>query len=325
MANTSALRKVQFGKEVTFGTSVAATGVLSGVEDFRVQPQIINTPKMYLDGTQSPFLKNVQTWKWGSATISGAVSPEDILYVLDSAVNADVITGVGPWTHTFLAPVTTTVQATNIRTLEFYDGNQGYKLTSGYVPAFSISAALPDVWKFASTWAGQQVTAAAPTAALSNRVFAEIPTASTSIWIDDIGGTVGTTAVTATLIGFTLNVATAQHMKTFLNGTITPSARSYGRLNGDLTVTLEANATGVAEIGKYLAGTGRLIRIKGTSGANSVQFDFAGDYQAAPNLWDDRDGNTIITLKLAPRYDSGAFANWLKFVVTNAVVASLIG
>lgn len=320
---TAALRKVQLGTEgATWGTAVAATGILSAVEDFNWRAEVTNQQNRFLAGTLSPSQKVTQTYAQGSASITQAATPEDLLYVLDAGFNAASTAGANPYTWTHSAP--TTSQTITSRTLEFYDGTTCYEMDGALVNQFSISGALTDVWKVSSSWVGQSVTKTTVTGALNERTFTLIPTATTSVWIDDIGGTVGTTAVSATLIGFNLQVGTGVHLKTFMSGSVNPASYGKRELNGTLQLTLEANATGVGELDKFLAGTGRLIRIKGTNGTPYIQIDFAGDITNHDSAWGDRDGNTTLTLNLAGRYDSGAFANWLKITCNNAVSA-LVG
>ena len=51
---TTALRRVQFGRETTWGTSVAAAAVMSGISDFKFNPGVTVTQKRYLSGSLQP-------------------------------------------------------------------------------------------------------------------------------------------------------------------------------------------------------------------------------------------------------------------------------
>ena len=318
-------RVLQFGRETTFGTLVPATAIMSGVEDFNWDPGIVMKMMTVLDGTQASNHKAIKIAESPVANVTGIFSPEDSLYWLDSGFNLGVVTGVGPYVNTYSAPVTTTAQATRSRTLEFYDGQQCYRLTSGLVNAFSIMGADNDIWKFSTSWFGTQITSGTLTAALSGRTWNGFPTNSTSVWVDDLGGTIGTTALAATLINWNLSVTTGIHGKFFQNGTLLQSAKGINNLVGTLTMTLEANASGVAEMAKLLSGTGRLVRLKSaTVNTALAQIDFCGTYTKNSAAWGNRNGNTTLSLTLTSTMDTGAFANWLKIVITNiaAMVAT---
>ena len=316
-----AQRVVQFARETVYGTSVAATAIMSGVEDFTFDPGIVMRPLTYMDGTQAMNQKMVKVAELPSCTIRGIYSPEDSLYWLDSGFNLGVVSGAGPYVNTYSAPVTTTAQAVRGRTLEFYDGQQEYEMSSGYVSAFTISGADTDVWRFTTNWFGVQLTASTITPALSMRTFNVFPTASTLVYVDDLGGTIGTTLSVATVISWELAVNTGLHGKVFQNGTLLRAAKGIDRLGGTLKLTLEANATGVTELGKLLSGTGRLVRIKSATVATALaQIDFCGVYVDGSGQWGNRDGNTTLSLTLASTLDTGAFANWLKIVNTNIAV-----
>lgn len=318
----SSQRVLQFGREATYGTPVAAAAILSGVEQFTWDPGITLMPMTFLDGTQTSNQKIIKVAEMPLAVVNGLYSAEDSIYWLDSAFNLGVITGAGPWTHVYSAPVTTAAQAVRSRTLEFYDGNQEYRMTSALVDQFTIAGDVNSLWKFSTNWFGAQIVAGTLTAALSTRAFNPFPTTSTSIWIDDIGGTIGTTAISATLISWSLQVQTGLHGKFFQNGTLLRSAKGINNLFGTLNLTLEAGANGVAEIGKLLAGTGRLIRIKSaTTNTAFGQIDFCGAYTNNAALWGNRDGNTTLQLTLSNQLDTGAFANWLKITNQNSVSA----
>jgi hypothetical protein len=130
-------------------------------------------------------------------------------------------------------------------------------------------------------------------------------------------------------VSWNLDYTTGVHLKKFADGALAPSTFGYNVPDLTLTLTLEYNATGVAEVGKMLAATGRLVRIVGEGTLitgttyKKLQIDISGDYTDAPKLWDDRDGNTIVTMTLKPRYDGGAFAKYGDITVTNAIATQV--
>ena len=324
MANTTALRLVQMAKESTWGTAVnTAIAKMMVVTNFTVDPIIVNKPIRVIDGTTNPAQYNIQVARSGVATISGLCTPEYFPYILDSGFCAPIITGAGPFVYTFTAPTIATPMVINSRTLQFYDGNQCYLSNGSVVQSFDIMGAADDVWMYNSNWIAQNVLSGSVTASLANFTATPIPTASTVIKIDAIGGTVGTTTISATLIDFKLSVNNGNHLKPFLSGNLYPAAYGKGLFSASMVLTLEAGTNGVAELAAMLAGTGRLIELTGTNGTSTVKIQFAGDYTNVAPLWGDRNGNTTLQLTLVPRYDSATFASWLKIVCTSST-ATLI-
>jgi hypothetical protein len=319
---TTALRRVQFGRESTWGTSVAAAAIMSGIENFSFKPNVTNFQVRTLDGTLSPSQQVVKTYEDGMAKISGYFTPEDFIYILDSGVRGSVTpTGAGPYIYTYNFP-TTANGAPRFRTLEFYDGSQEWEMAGSIVKSFSLTGGdgNDSFVAFDSEWVGRSVVASTLTGALSNRAFNVLAANNTSVWSDDFGGTIGTTALTATLISWEFTCDTGLHLKKFKTGAVTPDSYGFGPMEVGLKFAVEYNATGHGEIAKYVAGTGRLIRLR-TTGPNSTQLtiDFAGDITDISELWQDRDGNTTAELTLKARYDAGTFANYCQIVVQNGV------
>lgn len=327
MGNSN-LRVVQLGVETTWGTNVAATAKFMGVTDFNFKPAVTNTQRRYLEGAYTPVQKVVQTDKRGQAMIAGDFSFEDMPMVLQSAITGTTAgTGAGTdktWTFTF---PTSSVTAFKSHTLEFYDGTQEWEMGGSIVSSFSLSGeAAPDgVVQFTSNWIGKEITSSTVTGALSTHTFEPLAASVCQLWIDDLGGTIGSTASTATLISWNFDYASNVHLKKFQDGAITTSTFGYGLPDATLQLTLEYNANGDTEIDKFVAGTGRLVRIKGLGTLltgviyKTLQIDMAGDIVDIAELWGDRDGNTIAVVTLKPRYDAGAFASWGAITVINAV------
>ncbi|WP_248418453.1 hypothetical protein, partial [Erwinia amylovora] len=83
------------------------------------------------------------------------------------------------------------------------------------------------------------------------------------LYIDALGGTVGTTIKADTLISWSINYDSGAHLKQFQTGDTLPSALGYAKPAVTFSLTAEFNATGIAEVAAFLAGTGRLIRLEG--------------------------------------------------------------
>ena len=322
---TSSLRVVQFGRESTWGTSVAAAAIMSGVQDLNVKPVVMTKPLRTLTGNLTPATDSIVMARRGEAMISGWYTPEDFIYIADSGIRGSVApTGAGPyvWSHAF---ATTTTGAVRSRTLEFYDGTQEWELDCSFVKSFSLSGEVGDVSvvMFVWNWLGQEVTSSTITGALSARAYNVIPANSVRLYVDSYGGTIGSTELTNTLISWKFNCSdTGIHLKKFGSATLTPDSFGYNVPEIILTLTVEYNANGDTLVDNYVAGTEQLFRLSGTGASSTaLSVDIAGIPTDVEPLWGDRDGNTTVTLTYTPLYDGGSFANYARIISTNNVSA----
>lgn len=329
---STALRVCQFGKESVWGTGVAATALMSGLNDLRFKPQVTNLQRRWLTGNFTPASAVVQTDRRGSASLNGDFTFEDFIYILLSSVKGGVTpTGAGDaktWTFPFATTAAPNIES---RTLEFSDGSQEYELEGGICASWQLAGGGGDdaLITFNSNWIGKNLLPSTLTAALTQREFEVLAAAKMALKLDDFGGTIGTTAKAATLISWTLDYNLGVHLKKFQDASINPAAFGYGIPDATLGLSLEFNAIGKAEVDKYLANTGRLVQLVGQgsliSGADykKLTVDFAGDITDVSDMWGDRDGNTTVDLTLKPRYDAGAFANWGKIEIVNEVATAV--
>ena len=327
-----ALRVCQIGKESVWGTSVPATAVFGGVEDVTIKPMITNTQRRYLRGDYAPAHAVVQTDTRGKAMLAGDFTYEDMPMILNSAIKGAVtgsVTDTSAYTYAFPFPLTAS-PALEPRTLEAYDGQQEYELTSGLVESFTLSgdATVDGVVKFSANWIGPAATKQSLTGALSARAVNPLACGNVKLYIDALGGTIGTTVKADTLISWQYTYTTGIHLKKFQTGTLAPSQFGYGLPSAQLVVTAEFNSVAVAELDAHIAGTGRLYKLLGEGGLAgsstakyTLDLQTAGDITDISDLWTDRDGNTTMQLTIKNRYDAGAFANWGKLNVINKVAA----
>ena len=325
---SSALRVAQLGKQSVFATAVAATAKMMGVTNVMTKPEFTNTQRRYLQGDLAPAHTARITDKRGSASLDGDFTFEDFLYVLLSSVKGGVTpTGTTDKTWDIPFPVGSPASP-DIRTLEVYDGTQEYELVGGICNAWTLSgaASVDGLVTFTSSWLGRDLVPSTLTAALAARAFETLAVGNLSLYVDDLGGTVGTTPVTGTLIDFSLSYDSGIHLKKFAgDADVRPSLFGYNVPKLSLSMNFESNTNAHTEIAKYGAGTGRLIRLKGLgsliTGAiyKTLQVDFAGDYTASDGFYGDREGNTTVKVQAEARLDTGAFGNYGKIQVINTV------
>jgi hypothetical protein len=325
---STALKIAQLGTQTVFATAVAATAKMMGVTDVSGKPEFTNLQKRYMQGDYAPAHGARITDKRASAVLNGDFSFEDFLYVLESSVKGGVTpTGTPDKTWDYPFPLTASPNVKQ-RTIEIYDGTQEYDIVGAVCSDWALSGAASNdgLVMFTSNWVGRDFVPDTLTPALANRSVETLPVGALALFIDDLGGTIGTTAKTSTLIDFSLTYNPGIHMKKFAgDADVRPTTFGYGVPQVQLSVTYESNAAAHVEIAKYAAGTGRLIRLRGTgsliTGAifKTLQVDFAGDILSVDSLWGDRDGNSTIKMTLGARLDTATFGNYGKIQVINSV------
>ncbi len=140
----------------------------------------------------------------------------------------------------------------------------------------------------------------------------------TQLWMESAGGTAGTTAFTGVFLGF--EHTGENNVKPLWTGdALTPSNYAYDKFKPTLKLDLIENAQVKAFVEAVLmAGTGAVIRIKQTSGANSAQIDFAGVLTDDPDRYKTKDGAVMISLTLEGRYDgASSLANQVAITIVN--------
>lgn len=318
---TTALRKVQWGRESTWGTGVAAAVIGSGITDFKFNPGATITRKKFLAGSLAPATVASVTRKEPTAQIMGDVTPEDIIYILDSFLKGSVSpTGAGPYVYTFAAP-TTADPALRSRTFEFYDGTYCWELDGGLVESITFTGADgADNITFSANLIGKQLVPDTVTGALSSRSFTLLPAQSCSLYIDSAAGTIGSTQISSTLIDWSLTLTNGAHTKFFMDGGTTATSKGISTVDAELKCTFEYNSSAHTALTDYIAGTPHLVRLAATNPSSyGINWDMGAVATSIDDGFGDRDGNTTMSVTYGAIVDTGAFANYLKVVVTNGV------
>lgn len=237
-----------------------------------------------------------------------------------TALKTGVQDGAGSG-YIYAYPFATTA-VTDVNTLTIVGGDNIARESLGYcfVPNFSISGNGGEALALTSTFRGQQV---APYAVADTSTIPSVEQVIFSLgklYIDDDTGTIGTTLKSQTLLGMTLNVATGWQEVHTADGVRTFSFIKQAAPEITLDVTFEHNASAVAEIAAWRAGSPRLVKLlfEGSTLAGagttytkkSFIVELAGKWDNFQKI-DEQNGNDIVTGTLRVRYSSVAalFAN----------------
>lgn len=330
---TKALRHIQLGAETVEGTAVAATTIWHGpgtMEDLS-EVVFVNEDVGYVsksDAAYSPKKGARFTFEETGCTF------EQLPYLLAASVES-VVTGAADGAGTSKIYQydfnTTSVQAIKTYTLEGGDDAESEEAEGAFVESFVINGRGGDTWMMSANWLGRQVTTSTKTGALSIPVVEYAIFGKTKLYLDAIGGTIGTTQLTGTFLGFELRVTTGHAFKYSGDGNLYPTIRYF---NGDsysveLDITFEHDATGVARKVDWRALTPRLLRIQcegaavGTPGTTytykTIRIDCAAKVEKVDPIGN-QEGNDILVVKYRSRYNPTA-AKHMQIIVVNELVS----
>lgn len=318
MVYVPALDQVQIGTEGTWGTSATATSKL----DWHVtlEPDINVETIEDVRGSMAPGFVDVLNYHRGAASVSGVPTYEDLPYALDSLF-ATATPGSSPtYTRTYNGQ-TTSVPTRSMYTL--YKGQSGkvQKLLGGMFSEYGIKIESNKPWEFTGKLLGKSV-ADGTLASLSDRTQTPIHANTTTFYLDAVGGTIGTTAVTTIWMSVDLSIKNGMGLVPAI-GSLTPSTYADGKAEAMLKIKCDVDATTAGYLTSILGSSllQKQIRIKSTTGSTQIaQFDFAGTFVSAPKISTDSDGISTFEFDLRALYNS-TLGNWMKASATNSISA----
>lgn len=251
----------QIGKETTPGAGVAATR------------------KMYFDKDNSSFTKeqaprpykistgtrdNVRAFTLGNAVVGGSVamplSASEIIELLLMTVKGGVTpTGAGTAKLWTFIPGETLEPAT----VEWLDGARPWEVNGVYGNTLKIEGSVEGEATVTSDLFGLSLAATTMTPALTDRTPDFIEGWETSIYIDALGGTPGSTQVSNTIINWSIELGNGLERKYFAQNTKDAGAITIGELEIKAKLLLEAAASpALTEFDNWNAATERLVRFE---------------------------------------------------------------
>jgi hypothetical protein len=309
----------QWGKEVTPGTRVAATHIIRSPmfwpEDTR---EVVRTPEdvAIMGGVTRTHIPYVEA----KLVLPETVINFEQLPIFLSAGIKNVVTGVadGVGTGKIYAYPLPLLSANSIQTwtAEGFDDNQEYEVGYVFFTEYTFKGASKGAWTIAGNLMGQEVATSTKTGALTLTSVEDVLFQKTKLYLDALGGTIGTTEKAGTIIGCEIKLITGW-MPYYTGGS---NLYFYGiknvgwALTGKLT--LEHDATLTAEYANLKNETGRLMRLEsrcsalGTPGSHTyktLRFDLPIKFTKYGALGS-QDGNNNGTLDFFSAYDLTAGA-----------------
>ena len=316
-------RFIQLGRENTAaGTAVSCTTVWAG-EANKFENLAVPVFPVEDAGLLAPLARSHVPKFGGRLTPPPAVATfEQINHIFEAGIETDTPAADGSgYIYEYNLP-TTAANTIKTYTIEAGDATQCDEVEYCFVSEFKLAGTADQALTMQPTWIGRQLTDATKTASqVVPAVRESILVGKGTVYINDTFASLGVTAVSSTIIGINMAVTTgiSAHF-TADNGQLYFTDVNQNPASGSIDVTMEYNATGLAEELKYLADTGRFIRFQfngtalGTAGSTyttkALRIDCYGKWESFSQLDESPEGNDIVTGKLRLLYDgTNIFAN----------------
>ena len=323
---------MQLGQETTglAGTAVAADLIWRGyglLEDL-TEVHFVDEEVGYVSGTDRayiPFVAGKVSMPDVEATFEQF--PHILEASLGHATPGQDGTGSG-YVYSYAFP-TTTLPTIRPYTIEGGDNQQAEELAYCFVQDFKLSGAPKEAVMMSANWYGRQISNTTFTTGLSLQTVEEILFTKAVLYIDEDSGTIGTTPVSATLLGFTFNANTGLIPKHTADGNLYFTFPQNTMPEVTLDLTYEHNATAVLQKTAWRANTPKQVRLDITGSdlsstgtaydAKHLIIDLAGKYEKFTPLGE-LDGNDTIDCTFRGRYNASADL-FCELVVVNELSA----
>jgi len=331
---TQGLRKFQLGLESTEGTAVAATAIMrgeaAGLED---NQNVVwaNEDVGYLSGTDRTYIDRLS----GTYTMPAIpLTFEQVQYMLSAGIE-NIVSGVQDGAGTGYVYqydfMTTALNTIKTYTLETGDDQQAEEMNGSFVESFELSGRGGEAWMMAGVWRGRTVTNTTFTGAIAIPSVETALFGKTSLYVDAIGGTIGTTQVTGSFLGASIRVNTGWKFKFSGDGNLYPTIRYFDKnaYMVELVATFEHDTAGSARKTDWRAETARLVRIQCAGSSLTTpsayttkifRLDCAAKVVSIPGLGE-QEGNDILEVTMRSRYDTTSASHAQIIVVANSLTA----
>lgn len=321
-----ALRKIQLGRETTPGTAVAATSIWRGLGVLSDDRETVFPEEDVgiLGGVDRAYVP-----KLAASLSMGSVEAtyQQILHLLEAGILTATPTADGVGTdfiYEYPFP-TTSLPTIKTYTLEGGDNAGAEEMEYAFVQSLTLEGSAGEALMMSADWVGRKVTPSTFTGALSIPAVEDILMSKAKVYVDAVGGTIGTTQLTQTVLSMNLQYNTGLVPVWTADGELYFTMHKNVMPEATLELTFEHNAACIAEKAIWRAGTPRQIQIKwegsafGTPGTtysnHTLILNLAGKWETFGPL-DDSDGNDTITATFRARYNSTA-ALFGKLIVVN--------
>ena len=310
-----ALRKIQFGQEVTAGTPVAATAFIVGKIGMKLE-QEIHSPDDFETGRLASYEQSEVIARQAMLPFEGDVTYEQIAYFLDMAITQGVVTGTtAPFTWTY-SPNYTGSNAPRSFTAEYGDNIQAYESEFVSCRQLEISGQVGDVVKVNADLFGRQVVSTAFTTGLTPPARETVKMAGAQLFVDSSWAGVGATEVPATLVDFNWRLQTGFNPMKFADNQLFFTELTEAKRHIELEMTVGFNTTTAGWFANFTGQTLRMVELSFT-GSNSRSLKLQQSVKLIEYMeLTEREGQDIVKLKFVSEYDDTG-ARDLRAILVN--------
>lgn len=304
-----ALRKIQIGTESVAGTAVAASAIWRGEGTIEDTSKVVFSVED-VGSLMPPDRSYIPQYDAQLAMKDSEATFEQLGYILNAGLGAATKTNdattVTVYNHAYSFATTSAITPVTY-TLEAGDDNEEEEAAYCYVKDFSLSGKPGEAVKVSANWHGRQLSSSTFTNSLSLVTVEEILFGNGKLYLDAIGGTIGSTLKSNTLIGFTLKVTTGLTPVYTADGGLYFAFVKQVRPEVVCEVTFEHNGTATAEKAFFRSQTSRQMRLRfiGSLTGNptstgpdwrnkALTIDLVGKWKKFAAL-DESNGNDIVT------------------------------
>lgn len=316
---------IQYGRETTPGTSVAATVVHRGpAADIEDQSEIFHPGKEESVGLLVPTDRTyIGKYAAVLSIPETELTFEQFPHVLEAGIKTATPSGAGPYVRTYAPSLNATPNTLKLYTLE--TGNKiagdGHEMAYSFVESFTLSGRVGEAWKYSSNWRGRQKVEAALTGSLALQAVEEALFSKTSVYIDASGGTIGTTKKEAVLLEASITVQTGIQAVYSADGVLYFVTHKFTKPNLEYSLTMELESGGIvnAERAARESQAIRLIRLScpGSDSDRLLVLDIAGKHTNVGG-YQNSEENTTVQISGEAKYSS-TDSLFFEFEVTNEV------
>lgn len=334
MAGIKAARRLQLGIESSAGTAVAATVLWRGagmLEDQK-EPVVVENENVGLIAPSD----RIYIPKDAAALEMDEIEAnfEQLPYLLACGIK-DVVTGSADGIGSgkiYAYPFHTSAASLNgikTATIEGGDNELVEEMEYSFIQKLKISGKPGEALKVGATWVGRQLTATSFTGAIAVPSVEDILFQKGKLYIDNSGGTIGTTQKANVFLGFDLDIDTGWKPIWTGDGNLYFSFIKATTPKIEAKITFEMDAISVAERTNWRNKVARLIRLQfqgaalGTPGTTysykTLNIDLYGKWTKFDKV-DEIDGNDVVTGTFRCLYNATA-AKLCDLLVVNEVAA----
>jgi hypothetical protein len=282
MAGRRSLRKIQLGRESTAGTEVNATDKWRGIGTILDNRRIdrVNEDIGIIGGTT----RTNQPMKGGSLAMSQSPATfEQFLHILEASVKTTSPSQDGAGTdyiYTYAVP-TTSGNTIKTYTIEGGDDAGEEQMLYSFVKDWTLEGSGRNGWNLSANWQGRSVEPGTFTSLSTLLAVNSMNFGMSKLYIDAIGGTIGTTVQANTLRGATIKYTSGIEAKDTADGRLDFSFAQGTDYVLTVNLEFEHDSISIAEKVKWRAETASLFRIKVEG---TVAFATPGTIYSVPTL-----------------------------------------